>query len=291
MLAVAIGAYMLLKPSISVFTEDRAIDAVIAQYPELAAYKTTSLPPSSIETKKGTDGWSVAFVQRGSGMPGILEARCYRVRTDGTVAATGHYARNENIEVDTIKLEDCTPETIPPSPIHVLPFGNVTLNIGATAQFKDISIKPISIEEDSRCPTGAQCVWAGRVRIKIQVVSGTGASTSIVTLGEVFMTGGKRITLSAVTPEKRQQVQISASDYRLTFIVVPQTTPIPRDPLGKCYVGGCSAQLCTDQADSVSTCEYSASYACYKTATCERQVNGKCGWTQTQELAACIARS
>lgn len=59
----------------------------------------------------------------------------------------------------------------------------------------------------------------------------------------------------------------------------------------KCVVGGCSGQLCVEasKADGmVSTCEYTPSYACYKSATCEQQVSGECGWTQTEELTACL---
>lgn len=57
-----------------------------------------------------------------------------------------------------------------------------------------------------------------------------------------------------------------------------------------CFVGGCSGQICSDQKDAVSTCEYSELYACYKQsfARCERQANGQCGWTETPELASCL---
>ena len=57
-----------------------------------------------------------------------------------------------------------------------------------------------------------------------------------------------------------------------------------------CVIGGCSSQLCVDasQGNTVSTCEYRESYACYKSATCERQVNGQCGWTQTPVLTQCL---
>ncbi|MDH5671475.1 MAG: tail fiber domain-containing protein [Myxococcales bacterium] len=55
-----------------------------------------------------------------------------------------------------------------------------------------------------------------------------------------------------------------------------------------CQPGGCSGQLCTDQADIASDCEWREEYACYATATCERQSDGNCGWTQTAELTQCI---
>ena len=57
-----------------------------------------------------------------------------------------------------------------------------------------------------------------------------------------------------------------------------------------CVIGGCSGQLCTDAKDgpAMSTCEYRAEYGCYKSAKCERQADGKCGWTQTPALRQCI---
>ncbi len=55
-----------------------------------------------------------------------------------------------------------------------------------------------------------------------------------------------------------------------------------------CHVGGCSSQVCTDRSDLVTTCEWLPEYACYKTARCEPQPDGECGWTQTPDLVACI---
>ena len=59
-----------------------------------------------------------------------------------------------------------------------------------------------------------------------------------------------------------------------------------------CAVAGCSAQLCVsakDAASVVTTCEYRSEYICYKEASCEPQADGKCGWTQTQQLQKCLA--
>lgn len=59
--------------------------------------------------------------------------------------------------------------------------------------------------------------------------------------------------------------------------------------LKTCYVGGCSGQVCSDSPGMVSTCEWRPEYACYQDAVCEEQVEGECGWTETEELAACLA--
>lgn len=66
-----------------------------------------------------------------------------------------------------------------------------------------------------------------------------------------------------------------------------QTTPDTTTT--KCVVGGCSGQLCVAEGDdTMSTCEYAPFYACYKTATCETQSDGTCGWTQTAALTSCL---
>lgn len=58
-----------------------------------------------------------------------------------------------------------------------------------------------------------------------------------------------------------------------------------------CRVTGCSGQICSDE-DIITTCEYKAEYACYRTTKCERQNppagGGKCGWTPTEELVVCL---
>lgn len=79
----------------------------------------------------------------------------------------------------------------------------------------------------------------------------------------------------------------------------PPPTPTPGDgtteptdpPAGAaCIKGGCSGTLCVEEGqDAVTTCEWRPEYACYQNATCERQPDGACGWTQTDELTACLA--
>lgn len=74
----------------------------------------------------------------------------------------------------------------------------------------------------------------------------------------------------------------------LPFVSEAPQEPAPTQSLGECYVGGCSSQICSDQPDAVSTCEFREEYACYQSAKCERQPSGECGWTETAELKACL---
>jgi hypothetical protein len=57
-----------------------------------------------------------------------------------------------------------------------------------------------------------------------------------------------------------------------------------------CEPAGCSGQVCAPAgSEIVTTCEWRAEYACYRDAACEMQADGSCGWTDTSELAACLA--
>ena len=54
-----------------------------------------------------------------------------------------------------------------------------------------------------------------------------------------------------------------------------------------CIRTGCSGQICSDRPRS-STCEMRPEYRCYDTARCERQDDGSCGFTLTDELEQCL---
>ena len=57
-----------------------------------------------------------------------------------------------------------------------------------------------------------------------------------------------------------------------------------------CVKSGCSGTVCTEPGkEMVTTCEMKPEYACYQNASCERQGDGTCGWTQTADLTKCLA--
>lgn len=71
----------------------------------------------------------------------------------------------------------------------------------------------------------------------------------------------------------------------------------PEQPTSKengagCKIGGCSSQLCIDATgeEMASTCEWKDEYSCYKQAKCEKQSDGKCGWTKTAAFKQCLAK-
>ena len=68
--------------------ERDAIRLVQETWPDLRDYSPGHLTLKTIGTQKAPDGWYVAFIQEGSGVP-IISARCYHVSNDWTVRQTG----------------------------------------------------------------------------------------------------------------------------------------------------------------------------------------------------------
>ena len=67
---------------------------------------------------------------------------------------------------------------------------------------------------------------------------------------------------------------------------VSNSTP----PASDCIKSGCSGTMCVEPGKEVmTTCEYKPEYGCYREGKCERQGDGKCGWTQSPELQGCLA--
>lgn len=89
---------------------------------------------------------------------------------------------------------------------------------------------------------------------------------------------------------------ITVDGHALTegqLIEVARSIPLPTSnvPTADCVIGGCSGELCVDpkSGQGISNCIYRAEFACYKSATCGRQADGSCGWTQTDALKTCLA--
>jgi hypothetical protein len=155
--------------------------------------------------------------------------------------------------------------------------------IGQSLTLQGVTITPLEVVEDSRCAEGVQCVWAGTVKVRTEIKSGLGTAIEFMEIDRPITTEAEEVTLVSVTPGTKASRTIAPSDYRFVYSVKMRTAPS-----GGCFVGGCSAQICSDEPNAVSTCEYSPKYACYKTAKCERQASGQCGWTETQNLTMCL---
>lgn len=77
--------------------------------------------------------------------------------------------------------------------------------------------------------------------------------------------------------------------------IYPSSTPNPTttNPTGKCIISGCNGEVCTEegkQSGAITVCVWEEKYSCYKDLKCERQTNGRCGFTQTPEFKSCISK-
>ncbi len=70
-------------------------------------------------------------------------------------------------------------------------------------------------------------------------------------------------------------------------VIVAQAEGNATRAAGRCKVSGCSREVCADE-DVITPCIWNPAYGCYKKALCEVQSDGKCGWTMTAELEACL---
>ena len=90
---IGIAAALIAAACIFYSTADgltEAISAVKAAYPEFENYPYDGLPPRSIRSEKAADGWYIAFVQEGSGVP-IIGATCFFVKDDKTTQRIGDF--------------------------------------------------------------------------------------------------------------------------------------------------------------------------------------------------------
>lgn len=86
-----------------------------------------------------------------------------------------------------------------------------------------LTIKFVSLIEDSRCPTDTNCVWAGNAKIKLQVGKGKGAA-KIFELNtnldpQTVSFAGYEIKLVNLTPQPASNIRINRNGYTAIFAV------------------------------------------------------------------------
>ncbi len=101
-----------------------------------------------------------------------------------------------------------------------------TLSIDQSARITSESmiVKFIEVTEDSRCPKGVECIWAGRVSCEVEIVK-DGVSNRII-LTQTGLTDNTEVytyqnytIVSYVLPYPEAGKPIAKSDYRLSLTV------------------------------------------------------------------------
>lgn len=150
--------------------------------------------------------------------------------------------------------------------------------------------KKAGAPQTEECASGFRTATGEYFAIDFSLMAQTPPS---IETGDHFTASGLVTPIERLSADQWRTYDIagifSVTDSMIVKEKDPPQTPGPVAPK-KCYIGGCSAQLCTDTPNMASTCEYNEIYACYQGATCEQQPSGACGWTPTPTLTACLER-
>lgn len=110
-----------------------------------------------------------------------------------------------------VLLSACTGPPAPPALVE----GPVGL--GEIAYVSGPRVRPDEVLEDSRCPAGTDCVWAGRVVVRATVFGGSWSKVVDLTLGTPVQVADGALTLVAVTPERPPVGSVPPERLRFTF--------------------------------------------------------------------------
>lgn len=119
--------------------------------------------------------------------------------------------RNPAIGAALLLLAACATAAHPAGPAQASARFDEAVRIGA------LRVTPRNLVEDSRCPRPVACVWAGRVRIDVQV----NGRLRQLTLAEPVPVSRGNLALVEVLPQRQSGVVIARGDYRFTFRFEP----------------------------------------------------------------------
>ena len=111
---------------------------------------------------------------------------------------------------------------------------SVTLKVGGHERVGSLELTFTTVTEDSRCPEGVSCVWAGEAIVALQAeAGGTRAQLTLSTAtGDRHAggLGGYRITLEKLVPTPRQDGR-PITDYVATLgVTAPASAPASPAP-------------------------------------------------------------
>lgn len=88
-LLVSVIAFLVLSRE-STISKSEAIEAIKQANIEFESYPSDDLPPKVIKTEEDSNGWYVAFVQEGSGIP-VISATCFFIDEEKQITNKGSY--------------------------------------------------------------------------------------------------------------------------------------------------------------------------------------------------------
>jgi hypothetical protein len=99
-----------------------------------------------------------------------------------------------------------------------------TLNLGKqkTTSKSKLKVKFVSVLEDSRCPVGVNCIWAGNAKIKVKIIGKHSSkefefNTNMGPKGDIFE--GWSVTIDDLTPTPHADKPLDPNSYKAEFTI------------------------------------------------------------------------
>ena len=101
-----------------------------------------------------------------------------------------------------------------------------TLAPGETVFVKaaEMNVRFVAVTEDSRCPADVTCIWAGEVKVSLEIRESSQAVSQVEISAGAGSTvaGGYSVTVARVEPQPVSTTRIAPGDYRVTLKIEKQ---------------------------------------------------------------------
>ena len=104
--------------------------------------------------------------------------------------------------------------------INTVPENSKGVSLNQSIQIDGVTITPIEVVGDNRCPTNVQCIVAGSVTIQANIQYKRNGEIKILQLGQTVRSLDQEVTLQKVLPAPSTKETIKKNDYRFYFTAV-----------------------------------------------------------------------
>jgi hypothetical protein len=117
-----------------------------------------------------------------------------------------------------VLIVGCDPSTTGPTAVNLGERFQLGYGQSATVSHTGVTVTFKSLGEDSRCPEGCCCIWAGNARVIISVAGMDTSLNSYLEPKEISCSE-YRITLLDVRPYPRLDEHIDSQSYTIILII------------------------------------------------------------------------
>ena len=139
------------------------------------------------------------------------------------IALSGCFASNTVISKNDLNTSIAVKEQRKLVASNNIPASVITIGASRASSYQDLKLRVINVE-DSRCPTGAACIWAGQLVVTLEVSSERYQTETIKLVrkreAEIANAFGLDFLLLNVEPYPKEGKVIQQSDQIITLQIV-----------------------------------------------------------------------